>query len=109
MALAQSGDSRGFSEVSRTSIMLDSGFRRNDDACPGPRSRVYCHAGLDKPAPYLIRGHPETTKRGRFLLLNWLKTSQSLSSNYTSRTLFLVSSAYSAVKYCLSVEASKIV
>ncbi len=72
-----------------------SGVRRNDD--------VFRHARLDKPAPYLIRGHPETRKTGRFFLLNWLKTSQSLNSNvahevrrYTSRTLFLASLAFLA-------------
>ena len=38
-------------------------------ACPGPRSGVrrnddaYRHAGLDKPAPYLIRGHPDVEEQ----------------------------------------------
>jgi len=55
-----------------TGLALDCGLpwirsrvRRNDDVCPGPRSRVRRHAGLDKPAPYLIRGHPEDSSMDR--------------------------------------------
>ena len=51
-------------------ITLDSGVRRNDDACPGPDPGCAVlgscrHAGLDKPAPYLIRGHPEDSSMDR--------------------------------------------
>ena len=35
-------------------------------ALPWTRSGAYRHAGLDKPAPYLIRGHPDVDERSAY-------------------------------------------
>ena len=44
--------------------------------------RLFCHAGLEEPAPYLIRGHPEGLQSTGFRLSPDLMIEKALFESY---------------------------